>query len=81
MRTYAALSSRRGCSQILFLGDLSRHISSITLRLQRGVGANCLMAVRRASNTQVVAPRLYQTMNKLNVILIFLVYERRFSQY
>ena len=30
------LSSGRGCSQILFLGILSRHVPSITLRLQRG---------------------------------------------
>ena len=52
MRLYAALSSHRGCSQVLFLGILSRHVYWITLRLQRGVwvGATCpASAVRRAS--------------------------------
>ena len=37
VRMYAALSSRRGCSQVLFLGILSPHVYSITLKLQRGV--------------------------------------------
>src|SRR5258706_4200680 len=35
-RTHAALFSNRGCSQALLLGILSRHVHSITLRLQRG---------------------------------------------
>ena len=35
----------------------------------------------RASGAQVVVLRLYQTMNELNIILIFLVYKRRFSQH
>ena len=34
---YAKLSSRRGGSQVLFLGIVSPHIYSITLRLPRGV--------------------------------------------
>ncbi len=38
VRMYAALFSRRGCSQVLFLGILSPHIYSITLRLRRRVG-------------------------------------------
>ena len=33
------LSSSRGCSQVLFTGTLSRHVYSITLRWQRGLGA------------------------------------------
>ena len=43
------------------------------------MGATCLTAVRRASGAKVVALRLYQTMNTLNIILIFLVYNRRLS--
>ena len=39
------------------------------------------MAVIRASGAKVVALRLYQAMNKLNIILIFLVCKRRFSQH
>ncbi len=38
-RMHAMLSSGRGCSQVLLLGILSRHVHSIT---QRGVGATCL---------------------------------------
>ncbi len=37
VRMYARPSSRRGCSQVLFLGILSPHIYSIGLRLRRGV--------------------------------------------
>src|SRR5258706_4763416 len=33
---HAALFSNPGCSQVLLLGFLSRHVHSITLRLQRG---------------------------------------------
>ena len=81
VRMYAALSSRRGCSQVLFLGIFRLHVYSITLKLQRGVGATCLTTVRRASGTNVVALCMHGTMNKLNIILIFLVYKRRFSQH
>ena len=42
VKMYAALSSRRGCSQVLFLGILSPHVESITLKSQRGVGADVL---------------------------------------
>jgi hypothetical protein len=37
---HAGLSSRRGCSQILFLGTLSRHVHSITLRLAMWCGCD-----------------------------------------
>ena len=43
---YAALSSCRGCSQVLFLGILSPHFYSITLRLRRGVGETCYLLSR-----------------------------------
>ena len=46
---YTALPSRRGCSQVLFLEIMSPHFDSITLRLQRWVGATLLDRCQRAS--------------------------------
>ena len=46
---YTALPSRRGCSQVLFLEIMSPHFDSITLRLQRWVGATLLDCCQRAS--------------------------------
>ncbi len=45
----------------MFLGVLSRHVHPITWRVQRGVGATCLTAVRRSPRRfepkeMVVAP-------------------------
>ena len=58
---------------------------SITLKLQRNVV--WVQRVGQLSNllpAMVVALRLHRTMNELNelnIILIFLVYKRRFSQH
>ena len=57
---YAVLSSRRGCSQVLFPGILSPHTYSITLGLQRGVGAKYLTAVKHTSGPKIVALRLHR---------------------
>ena len=56
VRMHTALPSRRGCSQVLFLGILSPHVYSITLELQRGVGATCLADVRLASHKGSCSP-------------------------
>ncbi len=45
------LSSGRGCSQVLFLGILSRHVHSITLRLQW-----CTWVTEVLYKTKVVGP-------------------------
>ena len=46
-----------------------------------GWGAKRLMTVKRASGAKVVAPPVHRTMNKLNIILAFLVYKPRFFQH
>ena len=55
---HAALSSHRGCLQVLFLGILSGHVHSVTLRLQYRVGGRRQNLIRRFEHKEkVVAPR------------------------
>ena len=82
MRMYAALSSRRGCSQVLFLGVLRPH-NYDQLEVATWVGATCLTAVGRASSAKVVALRLHRRKSDgpMNTLNIFRVYTGRFSQH
>jgi hypothetical protein len=74
---HVMLSSRRGYSQILFLGILSRHVYST----RRGSSVGGL-----EHKAKVVAPRLHRrksdgNMNRLKIFLIFGMCKRRFSEH
>jgi len=64
----------------MFLGVLSRHVHPITWRVQRGVGATCLTAVRRSprrfepKEMVVAPPESDGKMSKLRIFLIFDVF-------
>ena len=83
---HGAASSRRGCSQVLFLGILSRHVHSIALRLlQRATWGGFALILRLDHKGKVVALRLHRrksdaSMNRLKEFLIFLVHKPRVSE-
>ena len=61
--------------------DLESPFYSITLRLRRRVGTTLLGGCQCALAIRPHRQQSDGTMNKLNIVLIFLVYKRRFSQH
>ena len=82
MRIYATLYSRRGYSQVLFVGILSPHIDGhfeVAMWGERDVLDGCQTCFRGA---KIVTYHLHLrssdgTMNTRDIIVIFLVYKRR----
>ena len=75
---YAALSSHRGCSQVLFLETLTGHVHSMTLRSQRGVAAGTCL--RRFGHKERLFHRRESdgNINKVKLFPILLIIQFRY---
>ena len=73
---HAALSSQQGCSQVPFLETLSRHVHSITSRVQRVVWWAQCVARRLAWSIKEKSQRY----GSRKIFLIFVMCKYRFSE-